>query len=363
MGGIERIAVGIGEELRRRLPGQRKTQREGLALLVATMLSERSANLMDLAAALPRAAERIDMRYQWIARLLANPLVDPAEVMAPFAREVLARAAEAGRVELILDQSKLSDRHQVLMLALRFGERALPLAWHVEETAGAMGWVHQAPLLDLVAAWLPEGAAAMVLGDRFYGTAEAIAACAARGWDYRLRLKGNLRVFAEGGSVAPAARLAGTQLYLTGVELTAKRAPTNIGVIHDPGHDEPWIVAMSDEPSYLSTLDYARRWGIEPMFSDFKSRGFGLDDTQIRHPDRLARLVLVMALALHCAVSTGVRDEASRPLPAEAKPAGKRRKNVARSRVSWFTRGLRCIARLLQSALPLPPLWANPVRN
>jgi hypothetical protein len=42
-----------------------------------------------------------------------------------------------------------------------------------------MGWVHQAPLLDLVAAWLPEGAAAMVLGDRFYGTAEAIVACAA----------------------------------------------------------------------------------------------------------------------------------------------------------------------------------------
>jgi Transposase DDE domain len=203
----------------------------------------------------------------------------------------------------------------------------------------------------------------MVLGDRFHGTAEAIAACATRGWDCRLRLKGSLRVLAEDGSVAPAARLAGTQLYLTGVELTAKRAPTNIGVIHDPGHDEPWIVAMSDEPTHLSTLDYARRWGIEPMFSDFKSRGFGLDDTQIRYPDRLARLVLVMALALHCAASTGVQDEASRPLPAEAKPASKRRKNVARSRVSWFTRGLRCIARLLQSALPLPPLWANPARN
>jgi DDE family transposase len=27
-----------------------------------------------------------------------------------------------------MDQSKLSDRHQVLMLALRHGERALPLA-------------------------------------------------------------------------------------------------------------------------------------------------------------------------------------------------------------------------------------------
>lgn len=66
----------------------------------------------------------------------------------------------------------------------------------------------------------------LVLGDRFYGTAETIAACAARGWDYRLRLKGNLRVFAQDGSVVPAAHLAGTQPSLTGVELTAKRAAT-----------------------------------------------------------------------------------------------------------------------------------------
>src|SRR3954468_8686882 len=55
------------------------------------------------------------------------------------------------------------------------------------------------------------------------------------------------------------------------------------------------------------------------MFSDFKSRGFGLEDSQLRHPDRLARLILVMALALHWAVSTGMWDAACRPLPAEKK--------------------------------------------
>jgi hypothetical protein len=36
------------------------------------------------------------MRYQWIARFLANPLVDPDEVMAPFARPVLERLAGGG---------------------------------------------------------------------------------------------------------------------------------------------------------------------------------------------------------------------------------------------------------------------------
>jgi Transposase DDE domain len=360
MGGIELLAANIGEELRQRLPGQRKTQRENLALLVATMLEVRSANLVELAAALPRAAERIDMRYQWIARVLANPLIDCNAVMAPFGREVLTRAAGLGRVELILDQSKLSERHQMLMLALRLGERAVPLAWCVEQTTGPIGLAQQRRLLDLAATWLPGMVEVVVLADRFYGTPGLIAACAARGWDYRLRLKGSLRVFLPDRAVSVrVGDLVAQQSYLTGVELTAAhRVRTNIGVIHDPGHDEPWIVAMSAKPGYLTTLDYSKRWGIEPMFSDFKSRGFGLDDTQIRYPDRLARLVLVMALALYCAVSTGMWDQANHPLPAEIRPEHKRPKKVARSLTSSFTRGLRRIAALLQAALPMPPLWA-----
>ena len=89
------------------------------------------------------------------------------------------------------------------------------------------------------------------------------------------------------------------------------------GVVKDPGHDEAWIVAMSDKPGYLTTLDYSQRWGIEPMFSDFKSRGFGIENTQLQHPDRLARLLLVMALALYSAVSTGLWDAEHHPTPAE----------------------------------------------
>src|SRR4051794_29459301 len=138
MTGIERLADSIKAELEQFLPRQRKTQRAKLSLLVATMLDARSANLMDLAAALPLEADRTDMRYQWIARFLANPLVDTDEVMAPFARQVLERQAGGGEpLALILDQSKISDRHQVLMLAVRFGERALPLAWRGRGARGA----------------------------------------------------------------------------------------------------------------------------------------------------------------------------------------------------------------------------------
>ncbi len=142
------------------------------------------------------------------------------------------------------------------------------------------------------------------------------------------------------------------------MELTARKVRTNIGFIQDPGHEEPWIIAMSEMPGYLTTLDYARRWGIEPMFSDFKTRGFGLEDSQIRHPDRLARLILVMTLALYLAVSTGQWDALHRATPAERKAPELQPKNVLRSMTSWFTRGLRRIANLLQTFQPVPQLWS-----
>jgi hypothetical protein len=59
--GIRGLAEGIAGEFYRLLPRQRKTQHTNLSLLVATMLNVRSANLMDLAAGLPRDADRIDM--------------------------------------------------------------------------------------------------------------------------------------------------------------------------------------------------------------------------------------------------------------------------------------------------------------
>ena len=316
--GIVVWTEGIKSELAKRLPKQRKTQRDKLAILVATMLHVRSANLVELAAGLPRESDRWDMGYQWISRFLANDLVCCDTVMEPFAREILARLAETGEpIPLILDQTTASDRHQILMLSVRWGERALPLAWRVEETEGTIGFATQKELLAVVAGWLPADLGVVLLADRFYGTPAMIRWCRDRGWDYRLRLKGNL--LARWG----ATKTTTGGLALSGghdfeaVALTGQRVTTNIGIICDPGHAEPWIIAMSAKPGYLTTLDYAARWGIEPMFSDFKSRGFGLEQTHLRYPDRLSRLILVMSLALYWAVSTGMWDQANHPLPAE----------------------------------------------
>ncbi|TJV68863.1 MAG: hypothetical protein E5Y18_00655 [Mesorhizobium sp.] len=223
-------AEGIAAELQRKLPGQRKTQRGNLALLVATMLNVRSANLVELASGLPLAAERTDMRYQWIARFLANDRVDCDAVMQPFAIEILANLARDGRkITLIMDQTKDSDRHRILMLSVGFGERALPLAWRVEETDGAIGFATQKALLEAVVGWLPQDVVVTLMADRFYGTPSLIGWLADHRWGYRLRLKGNLTVRLGAAKTTTGDLALSGDTYFADVRFTAKRVRTHIG--------------------------------------------------------------------------------------------------------------------------------------
>jgi len=97
------------------------------------------------------------------------------------------------------------------------------------------------------------------MADRFYDTPDLITFAIEQCWNYRLRLKGNLSVFIDGHKSRLDQHIAMKLPYLQGVELTHRRVTTNIGIISDPGHDEPLFIAMSDKPGYLTTLDYSAR--------------------------------------------------------------------------------------------------------
>jgi hypothetical protein len=275
------------------------------------MLEIRSANLMELAASLPREIGSKDHRYQYIERLLGNTHIDCDEIMEAYACEIFRRLAADGQtIVLMLDQSKINDLNQVLMLSVRICGRALPVTWRVRTTKGNIGFEVQKDLLEAVAGWFPEGARIMLAADRFYGTAALIKWCQETGWDFRIRLKSNLTLMHQGGELSTGEILLTVPQGIENAELYGTGVTTNIGVLHEAGHPEPWIIAMSARPSKHTVLDYGLRWGIEAMFSDFKSRGFGLMQSQIEKPERLGRLILIMTIAMYWAVSAGVFSDA-----------------------------------------------------
>ena len=309
---IKRSALieAIEEDFKERLPGYHKSRREGLTTLAGIMLEARSANLMELAAALPREIGAADHRYQYIERQLKNREIDADAVIEPYAMQAIERLTSRGQtIVLQMDQSHINDTNEVLMLSARLRKRAVPVAWRVRSTRGNIGFAVQKELLDSVRAWLPEGVSVMLAADRFYGTAQLIGWCRTAGWSYRIRLKGNLTLAHDGGELTTGDVAARLPRGVAGAELYGSGVVTNIGVLHEKGHKEPWIVAMDANPSRYTVLDYGMRWGIENMFSDFKSRGFGLMQSHIQKPDRLERLILIMSIALYWAISCGMLAE------------------------------------------------------
>lgn len=312
-GGVAHVASVVEQDLFDRDMGLRRQHVEGLADVVACALSCRSANTAEWQAVLPRRTCDDKSKERYISRLLSNDLIDPARVMTGFIPEIAEVAAAGGKtIILMMDQSKIRDGFECLMISMRIGERAIPVAWKVKETSGGIGFDVQKPLLDATAAMMPEGADILLAGDRFYGTAALIKWCQKQGWNYRLRLRDNLILHHDGGEITTGEAAKAKMNALMNATLNESNVKTPIGILHENGHKEPWIIAMNDTPSKGRVLDYGMRWGIEPMFSDFKSRGFGITKTQLHHADRIERLIMVLTLALFWAASTGMQPKPTR---------------------------------------------------
>jgi len=304
-GSVYHIAQAIEADLTVRKTGLQKPHIPALADLTACSLLSRTVNTSEWRSLLPRKDCSEKAKEHYISRFLANPLVLPLNVMAGFAPEVIQRASSNGQtVILMLDQSKIKDGMECLMVSLRVKERAIPIAWRVVATGGAIGFEVQQSLLKAVHAMIPEGVSIMLSSDRFYGTANMIGLCQNYGWTYRIRLKGNILLKKDGGEISTgdAARQGITEL----IDAEMGSVITNVGFIHESGHPEPWIIAMNEKPTKARTLDYGLRWGIESLFSDFKSRGFGITETHLEHAERIERLILILTLAIYWAVSTGM---------------------------------------------------------
>lgn len=176
--------------------------------------------------------------------------------------------------------------------------------------------------------------------------------CKKAGWSYRLRLKGNLKVCLEREGSESKVNSLKVGDYQN-VTLTEQRICTNLGIIHEAGHPESWIIAMDCSPNGYKTLDYGLRWGIESLFSDFKTRGFGLEDTQMRIPANLERLILVLSIALYWAISIGLWHQKEHP-----QRLSQKQKKI--SKLSLFKIGMRYLRIALTLASPLIPLlWTS----
>lgn len=340
----DKVFANLTHQLHRDLPLEPLTRIVNLAAVAVGILRSKSLQVGQIVTASPLEGSRDSLKKR-VQRFLKNASISVEEYSQPLAKRLLRRLVAGGaRVHLTLDRTEWRD-FNILYVCVGWRGRALPLLWGML-APGASSFAEQKALLEVVAAWLPPGARVLLLGDREFGTGVLAQWALQQGWGVCLRLRAHEYVRRAGGlyfEMLPLV-LPGERRFWPQVAFTQQHAVAglNLAMYWAPTAAEPWYLITTEPTCKVACASYAKRFRIEEMFKDFKNngRGFGLELTGLRHADRLARLLLALALVYTWLLLWGAYVIAT--------GQHKLVDNVRNPTLSVFQTGLRFVMRLWQ---------------
>lgn len=283
----------------KRLCGHLRT----LAGMVAGIVASGSTSLPKLAMKAPDHT-KAQSRTKRFERFLRNDKSTFETFFEPFARQLVEDlTSEGAPLLLVFDVSAVGRGCATLMASALYRKRALPLAWAVKKGAsGRFDTADHRALLHRVRALVPEKATVIFLGDGDFDSVAFQKALVACDFDYVCRLSTSSRVEDRGGLVFAAGQMepfAGARYAsVPAAAVTTQRyGPVQVVFWHEQSYEAGVPLVTSLEVAEEAIHWYSRRFQIETLFSDQKSRGFHLHKSHLCAPERLARLLMAVSLA------------------------------------------------------------------
>lgn len=319
-----------------------------LAHLVSGIVGSRKSNLPAIASKMPDGKQR-ESRIKRYARWLKNERITTETYFLPYARALL-ESVPGGTLGLVMDASAVGRGCLALVVSVLYQKRALPLCWLVVSgSKGHLSEEQHTKLLHEVAALLPPGRSVVFLGDGEFDGTGLLAAIARRGWSFVCRTQKNACLY-EGDDDFRFAWLniqPGEVIEIENVFFTRDGfGPLLALALWKRGHKEPLYLVSNLDLWQEAYGWYKKRFQIETLFSDQKSRGFYLGHSHLSDPKRLERLLMATCLAYIWMVCLGawVLQSGRLPLIHRAK----------RCDLSLFQIGLIWLEHCLNESLPLP---------
>jgi hypothetical protein len=180
--------------IRELLPRERVTRVRNVAWMIVGLYLSQSVHLSAMARKLPFKAKLTSITDRF-RRFLNNKAFRARVWYRPIAQQLLADAARCGDVRLILDSTKIGAGRQLLMVALAYRKRALPIAWTwVKGARGHSTTIKQLALLHYVHSLIPVDAKVLLTGDCEFGAVALAQRVERWHWGYVLRQQGDTRV-------------------------------------------------------------------------------------------------------------------------------------------------------------------------
>ena len=282
--------------------------------MVAGIVASGSTTLSKLSLKAPDST-KAQSRTKRFERFLRNESATLATFYEPFARKVTADLSKEGAPLLIVfDSSAVGRGCATLMASVLYGKRALPLAWRVKKgKKGHFSAADQRVLLQQVQEIIPKEATAIFLGDGEFDSVELQRALDENGFDYVCRTALSTLVADRSGEIFPIGQLrpfSGERYaVLQGACVTGQDyGPLQVVVWHEEDYENGVPLVTNLDLAEEAIHFYQRRFQIETLFSDQKSRGFHVHKSHISAPKRLARLLMAASLAYLWMIYLGVQS-------------------------------------------------------
>lgn len=301
-----------------------------LARVILALLQVRSVNLARLAAALPGKADfasRYKQLQRWMRRFelpfdeLTRLLVKMVGVKSPFI--------------LVLDRTEWKIRGtsvNVLVLCLWRDGVCCPILWHVLAKAGCTSHLERVCLLEEFKRVIGFAQVKYLIGDREFHGKKFYQYLQAEKLKFRLRVRHDTAFTGSGGEVVRGRELVrGLAIGVTVKFHSAKLLwGTRVWVWAQrlSATETLMVVAPARQKKSRLFVEYGERWRIEEMFEAVKTRGFFLEATRICEPERLRRLIAIIALSFIWAVRVG--EILAKKNPIRLNREGRRRHSIFR---------------------------------
>ena len=315
-----------------------KARRNFLAKFVVALLQVKTVNLTEIASAFAGRAlpESSYKRIQRFLRLFELP-------SAAVALALLRQAGVASPFVVTLDRTEWqlgSVWLNVMVVGVAYRGVALPVLWTVLEKKGCTSSAEKLEVVSRFVRLCGAESIAFLAADREFADQELFRYLRAHAIDFRIRVKRNTLVTNGRGEVVQAWRLFRSQRTGVGVALPGLRRCWGME-LHLSGLRQAsgeYVIVAAPRVTAAALADYSRRWEIETLFGCLKSRGFRLEETHVTAPERLEKLVALLALAFCWAVVVGEWLAEQKPL---------RVKKHRRKCKSLFRHGLDYLRRIL----------------
>ena len=278
-----------------------------LIQMLIALMTVRTVNLRELAVGMSSKKAQISSREKRLYRFFAHFELD----ISVIGRWIIQLFFSPEKVFYIsIDRTNWfwgRSPINIFVASICYEGIAIPFLWKVLEKDGSTSGKEQIELVERAINLVGKERVTGLLADREFGNQELISHLCFNKVPFYIRYKEdnfvciNGKKFKKAGELFPDLKRYTPKTYGMRVEIGGQ----SVYLVASKNERDELMIVVTNANYNQAIAIYLRRWEIECLFQSLKNRGFRFESTHITKPERIEKMLAILAIAFAWAHRTG----------------------------------------------------------